>query len=118
MAETIFDAVAGSISEKAKVYWKSSVSSITLGAGVALETTLASKGMTPPAGYSILSMNYVVTGTGTVADAEAHWQGMDGQVVGDKWALVLKNVGSSSRTWTLRIVVWYIKDDMIQELGT
>ena len=108
--------MADTLKNKLKLYWKSKISTINIGANAALETSLANLGMLPPSGYSILSMNYVVTGSGTVAESEAHWQGLGGQTDATNWALVLKNVGSSSRTWTLRIIVWYVKDEIIQEL--
>ena len=62
-----------------------------------------------PAGYKYLSIMPFVTGSDTANYAEFHYQGMSGSVDDSSLAIVFQNRASASRTWTIRLIVTYVR---------
>lgn len=77
---------------------------------------LSEIGLSAPTGYRLLTVNYVVTGSASVANARVHYNGIGGALDDSALALIVHNQQGSANTWSIRIVAWYIKTDSVNVL--
>ena len=98
------------------LYYKSATQTATINAGANTYWAFSDLDLVPPANYALFSVVYVITGEASTSEPEIHLQGLNGQPAASYWAIAVKNNGSASRTWTVRIICWYVRADMTAEL--
>ena len=74
----------------------------------------ANLGLTPPTGYRYLSILPIVTGSNSVGQVVTHIQGYDGLTTDAKVGVVVKSRTTGSFTWSVRLVIYYIRSDVSQ----
>lgn len=112
---SLYEAI-GTLNSNLKLYYLSKSYTLTVNAGTGSTVSFETLGLLPPTGYAIISANVIVTGSGSVNNAIANIQGLDGSVDAAKWALKLMNIGSTNATWTYRIICWYVKTNITEQL--